>query len=351
MNTDSILTILSKIVHPEYEQNIVSLGMVEHLMVEGEKVSFRLVLRRANDPFSSAIKRACEQAIKEAYPNAEVSIMQLVKESKPTEKKPAPEPSGLKKVKAIVAIASGKGGVGKSTVSVNLAITLAQKGLKVGLVDADIYGPSIPKMMGLENAKPAMVEVDGEELIEPAESYGVKTLSIGFFVGADDPVIWRGPMAISALRQLTKQGAWGELDILLIDLPPGTSDIHISMVSEMELNGAVIVTTPQPVALADATKGINMFTQEKIDVPILGLVENMAWFTPKELPDNRYYIFGKDGGKRLAEKMNIPFLGQIPIVQSIRESGDEGKPAALLSLISKNAFDQIADGVMKQLGK
>ncbi len=351
MNTETILSILSTVIHPEYEQSVVPLGMVENVKVEGQHISFRLTFKRANDPFASSVKKACEQAILQRFPNASVSVMQLVREVEPkkTQKKIEAEASGLKKVKHIVAIASGKGGVGKSTVSVNLAITLAQQGYKVGLVDADIYGPSIPKMLNLEDAKPMMVEVDGEELIEPVVSYGVKALSIGFFVKPEDPLIWRGPMSISALRQLTKQGDWGELDIMLIDLPPGTGDIHLSMVSELKLSGAVIVSTPQDVALADAIKGINMFAQEKINVPVLGLVENMAWFTPEELPNNRYYLFGKEGCKRLAEKMSLPFLGQVPIVQSIREGGDEGKPAVLNNAITAEAFSAIAQGVLAQL--
>ena len=347
MNNSSILAILSKIAHPEYDQDIVSLGVVENLSIENTKIGFRLVFKRSNDPFAASIKKACEQAILATYPNARLNIMQLVKE---TDKKPAKkvdtEPTGLKDVKHIIAVASGKGGVGKSTISVNLAIALAQKGYKVGLVDADIYGPSIPKMMGLENAKPMMVEVDGEEMIEPAVNYGVKTLSIGFFVDPEDPLIWRGPMSISALRQLTKQGAWYELDFLLIDLPPGTGDIHLSMVSEIKLSGVVVVSTPQDVALADAIKAINMFRQDKINVPVLGIVENMAWFMPEELPDNKYYIFGKDGAKKLAEKMNIPLLGEVPIVQSIREGGDEGRPAVLASPILTNSFHEIAKNLI-----
>lgn len=349
MNNDSIIAILSKIVHPEYEQDIVSLGIVENVAVENTKVSFRLLFKRSNDPFAASIKKACEEAILTIYPNALLNIMQLVKEAPKKEKKAATEPSGLKNVKHIIAVASGKGGVGKSTISVNLAITLAQKGYKVGLVDADIYGPSVPKMMGLENARPMMVEIDGEELIEPAVNYGVKTLSIGFFVNAEDPLIWRGPMSISALKQLTKQGAWQELDFLLIDLPPGTGDIHLSMVSEMKLSGAIIVSTPQDVALADAIKAINMFRQDKIDVPILGIVENMAWFTPEELPENKYYIFGKEGAKRLAEKMDIPLLGEVPIVQSIREGGDEGRPAVLASPLIASSFYEIAERLAEQL--
>lgn len=352
MNKDSILAILSEIIHPEYEQDIVALGIVENINLEDTKLSFRLTFKKANDPFAASIKNACEQAILTAYPNAQLNIMQLVRETaKKPEKKANADPSGLKDVKHIIAIASGKGGVGKSTVSVNLAITLAKMGYKVGLADADVYGPSAPKMMGLEDAKPMMVEIDGEELIEPATNYGVKVLSIGFFVNPEDPLLWRGPMSISALKQLTKQGAWQELDFLLIDLPPGTGDIHLSMVSEMKLSGAVIVSTPQDVALADAIKGINMFRQDKINVPILGIVENMAWFTPEELPNNMYYIFGKEGARKLADKMQLPLLGEVPIVQSIREGGDEGKPAALANTITAKAFNEIAENLIRQLSK
>lgn len=352
MTKDSIIAILAKIAHPEFDQDLVSLGIVENVNVEGSKISFRLVFKRANDPFAASIKKACEEAVFTAYPKAQLSIMQLVRDAeKKPEKKANAEPSGLKNVKHIIAIASGKGGVGKSTISVNLAIALAQKGYKVGLADADIYGPSIPKMMGLEDARPMMVKVDGEELIEPASNYGIKTLSIGFFINPEDPLIWRGPMSTSALRQLTKQGAWGKLDFLLIDLPPGTGDIHLSMVSEMKLSGAIIVSTPQDVALADAIKGINMFRQDKIDVPILGIVENMAWFTPEELPENKYYIFGKEGARKLAEKIQVPLLGEVPIVQGIREGGDAGKPAVLQNPVIAKAFDGIANGVVTGLKK
>jgi ATP-binding protein involved in chromosome partitioning len=254
-----------------------------------------------------------------------------------------PEPDKLLPgVKNILAISSGKGGVGKSTVSANLAVALAAQGYKVGLLDADIFGPSIPKMFGIESARPIMSSIDGRELIVPEERYGVKILSIGFFVNQKDAVLWRGSMASNALKQLISDANWGELDFFLIDLPPGTSDIHLTMVQTLSITGAVVVSTPQQVALADARKGISMFQGDKINVPVLGLVENMAWFTPAELPENKYYIFGRDGAKNLAEGMNVPFLGHIPLVQSVREAGDAGRPAVFQeNTPTANAFDEL----------
>ena len=262
-----------------------------------------------------------------------------------------PEPDKLlPEVKNIIAVSSGKGGVGKSTVAANLAVALALQGHKVGLLDADIFGPSQPKMFNVEEARPYMVEVGGRELIEPAANYGVKLLSIGFFVNKEDAVLWRGAMASNALKQLIGDANWGDLDYFLIDLPPGTSDIHLTMVQTLAITGAIVVSTPQEVALADARKGISMFTGEKINVPVLGLVENMSWFTPAELPENKYYLFGKEGGKRLAEELNIPLLGQIPIVQSICEGGDSGKPVALNpDSITGQAFQKLPENVVKQI--
>ncbi|MDR1056653.1 MAG: Mrp/NBP35 family ATP-binding protein [Prevotellaceae bacterium] len=349
MINKDIEAILSQLKHPETGVDILSLGMIQHIKIDGNKISFTLVTR-PNDPFLTSLKEACRSAILKQYPQATVKVLELTKESSSAKsKKEEPVTIGLDKVKRVIAIASGKGGVGKSTVSVILAVALAQKGYKTGLIDADLYGPSIPKMFGIEDAKPMMVEQDGYELIEPVEKYGVKLLSIGFFVKPEDPLIWRGPMATSVLRQFSKQGAWGELDFLLIDLPPGTGDIHLSIVQEIKLDGVVIVSTPQAVALADVIKGVNMFRSEKIEVPIIGIVENMAWFTPAELPENKYYIFGKEGSKRLAEELNIPLLGQIPLVQSIREGGDEGKPIVLQDTITAGAFNDMIDKFLKQL--
>jgi ATP-binding protein involved in chromosome partitioning len=252
-------------------------------------------------------------------------------------------------VKNIIAVASGKGGVGKSTVTTNLAVSLAMAGAKVGLIDADIYGPSIPVMFNTEKEQPSVKVVNGKNIIIPLEQYGVKLLSIGFLAPADSAIVWRGPMASSALKQFISDADWGELDYLFIDLPPGTSDIHLTLVQTVPVTGAVIVTTPQKVALADAAKGIAMFLQPQINVPVLGVVENMSWFTPEELPDNRYYIFGKDGGPNLAEKFGVPFLGQIPLVQGIRESGDSGLPAAMKEGIVAEAFQQLAETVARQI--
>lgn len=255
-------------------------------------------------------------------------------------------------VKNIIAVASGKGGVGKSTVSANLAVSLVEKGFKVGLVDADIYGPSQPVMFDVPNVKPGSITVDGVNKMEPVESYGVKLLSIGFFAGVDQAVVWRGPMASKALNQLIRDAHWGELDFMIIDLPPGTGDIHLSVVQAVPVTGAVIVSTPQNIALADARKGVGMFKVENINVPVLGMIENMAYFTPAELPDNKYYIFGKDGVKHLSQQLNVPFLGEIPLVQSIRESGDVGRPAALQEGTPvSEAFDEITKRMVEELVK
>ena len=322
---EKILEVLEKIRHPETKEGIVSSGMVSEVTYREGELWIGLQFGRANDPFIQSIKKACMRAVNGAFGEESLQkghIQVLVPD-------PPPQREVLPYVKNIVAIASGKGGVGKSTVAANLAVALAQSGASVGLIDADVYGPSIPKMFDVEGERPSARTEDGVEWIIPIEKYGVKLLSIGFFIKPEDAVVWRGPMATSALKQLISQGDWGELDYLLIDLPPGTGDVHLTMVQEVPVTGVVIVSTPQEVALADVIKGINMFAGEKINVPVLGLVENMSWFTPEELPDNKYYIFGKEGCKKLAEKMGIPLLGQVPIVQGIRESGDSGKPVAL----------------------
>ena len=323
-----ILDALATVRYPGSGKNLVEAEMVEdNIRIEGMKVSFSLIFEKPTDPFIKSVVKAAETAIL-TYVSPEVEIkgnitVKALQEARPEVGKLLPQ------VKNIIGISSGKGGVGKSTVAANLAVALTKLGFKVGLLDADIFGPSMPKMFQVEDAKPYAEHIEGRDLILPVEKYGVKLLSIGFFVDPDQATLWRGGMASNALKQLIGDTAWGELDYFLIDLPPGTSDIHLTIVQTLALTGAVVVSTPQSVALADARKGINMFTNEKVGVPILGLVENMAWFTPEELPGNRYYIFGKDGAKQLAEEMNVPLLGQIPIVQSIREGGDEGTPVAL----------------------
>ena len=340
---------LSKVRYPGTGKDLVSMGMVEdNIRIEGNKVSFSLLFEKPNDPFIKSVVKAAETAIL-TYVGNDVDIKgNITVESKLAAR---PEPDKLlPEVKNIIAISSGKGGVGKSTVAANLAVALALQGYKVGLLDADIFGPSQPKMFNVEEARPYMVEVGGRELIEPAANYGVKLLSIGFFVNKEDAILWRGAMASNALKQLIGDANWGDLDYFLIDLPPGTSDIHLTMVQTLAVTGAIVVTTPQEVALADARKGISMFTGEKVNVPVLGLVENMAWFTPAELPENRYYLFGKEGGKRLAEELHIPLLGQIPIVQSICEGGDSGKPVALdPDTLTGRAFQELAENVVHQI--
>lgn len=344
-----ILEALTKVRYPGTGKNLVEAGMVEDdIRIDGLRVSFSLIFDKPNSPFIKSVVKAAETAIL-TYVGEDVEIKGNI-----SVKTPAPEvkqaPQLLPKVKNILAVFSGKGGVGKSTVSANLAVALAQAGYKVGLLDADIFGPSVPLMFGCEDARPVLEEVDGRELIQPIERYGVKLLSIGFFINKESPVLWRGSMASNALKQLLTEGNWGALDYLLLDMPPGTSDIHLTLVQTLGLTGAVVVTTPQQVALADAVKGIGMFLDDKVGVPVLGLIENMAWFTPAELPQNKYYIFGRDGGRRLAEDLGIPLLGQIPLVQSICESGDGGAPSATnAASITGIFFQTLARNVVEQV--
>ena len=320
-----ILDALATVTYPGTKKNLVESGMVADTpSINGMKVKVVLQFPRDTDPFLKSTLKAAEAAIHyHVSKDVEVEIETEFKS------KPRPEVGKLlPEVKNIIAVSSGKGGVGKSTVAANLAISLARLGYKVGLLDADIFGPSMPKMFHVEDARPYAVEKDGRQLIEPIEKYGVKLLSIGFFVNPDTATLWRGGMASNALKQLIADADWGELDYFILDTPPGTSDIHLTLLQTLAITGAVIVSTPQNVALADARKGIDMYRNEKVNVPILGLVENMAWFTPAELPENKYYIFGKEGCKRLAEEMQTPLLAQIPLVQSICESGDDGEPAS-----------------------
>lgn len=328
MYPQQIIDALQHVRYPGTGKNLIEGGMLEDdIRISGLEVSFSLIFEKDNDPFRKSVVKAAETAIHTYVDeNAAVHIhTKFIKQNM------APKSDSVENLRAaqVIAIHSGKGGVGKSTVAANIAIALAKMGYRVGLLDADIHGPSIPKMFHTEGCRPVSTPVNGRNLIEPIEQYGVKMLSIGFFVDPQQAVVWRGGMASNAIKQLIQDANWGELDYFLIDLPPGTSDIHLTLVQHLHLTGAIVVTTPQPVALVDARKGVDMFMNEKINVPVLGLIENMAWFTPAELPNNRYYIFGKDGGKQLAEELNIPLLGQVPLVQSIREGGDEGTPIAL----------------------
>ena len=340
---------LEKVRYPGTGKSLVEMGMIEDdIRIESNKVSFSIVFEKPNDPFIKSIVKAAETAVL-TYVDEGIDIKGNIR-LKFKQILPPEPPRLLPDVKNIIAITSGKGGVGKSTVAANLAVALAQSGYRVGLLDADIFGPSIPKMFDEEEAHPVLEKSGEKDRIVPIEKYGVKILSIGFFVNKSDALVWRGTMASNALKQLIADADWGELDYFLIDLPPGTSDIHLTLVQTLAVTGAIVVTTPQEVALADARKGVNMFTGEKINVPVLGLVENMAWFTPAELPENKYYLFGKEGGKRLAEELHIPLLGQIPIVQSICEGGDAGKPVALNeNNMSGIAFQDLARRTVEQV--
>lgn len=339
-----IMDALATVTYPGTKKNLVESEMVaDNLRIDGMKVSFSLIFPRDTDPFMKSTIKAAEAAI-HYHVSKDVEVTIEVE----TKSKPRPEAGKmLPGVKNIIAVSSGKGGVGKSTVAANLAISLARLGYKVGLLDTDIFGPSMPKMFGVEDFRPYAVHKDGRDLIEPVEKYGVKLLSIGFFVNPDTATLWRGGMASNALKQLIGDADWGELDYFVLDTPPGTSDIHLTLLQTLAITGAVIVSTPQKVALADARKGIDMYRNDKVNVPILGLVENMSWFTPAELPENKYYIFGKEGCKNLAKEMDVPLLAQIPVVQSICESGDDGKPAALnVDTMTGQAFINLAMAVV-----
>lgn len=348
-----IIDALKHVRYPGNGKDIVSLSMVEDdIRIDGDKVSFSLIFDRPTDPFIRSVVRAAETALT-TYISGDVDVKDRIA-VKFRQAAPEKKPDLLPGVKNIIGISSGKGGVGKSTVAINLAVALAAKGYRVGLLDADIFGPSMPKMFGVEDEPLYMVSHDGRDWIDPVEKYGVKMLSIGFLVDKEKPVLWRGGMASNALKQLIADAWWGELDYFLIDMPPGTSDIHLTLVQTLAMTGIVVVTTPQEVALADARKGVAMFTDSKVNVPILGIVENMAWFTPEEHPDEKYYIFGREGGVRLAEKEGVKLLAQIPLVMGIRERSDDGNPVACE--LSGNAaeagpeavaFGQLADNVVK----
>jgi len=341
---EQVLQALGNVEEPDLKKDLVTLNMIQDIKIEGNKLSFSVILTTPACPLKAMIENACRNAIS-YFISKDIEVHVNMTSRVTTQKN-----TGVPGVKNIIAVASGKGGVGKSTVAVNLALGLAYAGAKVGLIDADIYGPSIPIMFGLEGARPKASDVNGKSRIEPIEKYGIKLLSIGFFTDPNQPVPWRGPMVSTAVKQLFNDADWGELDYLVVDLPPGTGDIHITVSQSFPVTGAVIVTTPQNVALADAKKGIGMFMMNAINVPLLGIVENMSYFTPAELPENRYYIFGQGGGQKLAAQLDVPFLGELPLVKSISDSGDAGRPVILDedNPMSK-AFIEMAKRVAQQV--
>lgn len=346
---EDILKALSFVIEPDLGKDIVSLNLVEDIRIDGNKVQFRL---KVNNPSLQSKKRlqdACEHQLKQKL-KAELNIAILFEALPKSKDREIEQRSALPGVKHVIAISSGKGGVGKSTVTSNLAVGLSQKGFKVGLIDADIYGPSMPLMLDVLFDKPKPVEVNGKPKIAPVESYGVKLMSIGFFAGINDAVVWRGPMASKALEQMISDVDWGDLDIMLLDLPPGTGDVHLTLVQAAPLSGAIVVSTPQPVALADARKGVSMFRLESINVPVLGIIENMSYFVPNDMPDRKYYIFGMEGAQDLANQMKVPFLGEIPLIQGIREAGDVGRPAVLQeNTIQAKAFDDLIENLIEKI--
>jgi ATP-binding protein involved in chromosome partitioning len=347
LNREEVLSILGKIIEPDLKKDIVSLNLIENLELTDDSIQLTVLV---SNPALHARKRMQEAVVfnlKRVF--GEVITVECIVKGMSTENKEKRRKI-LPDVKNIIAVASGKGGVGKSTVTANLAGGLFKRGYSVGIVDADIYGPSMPTMFDVVGERPTMTEVDGNQMIVPVDSYGLKILSIGFFTDQDNAVVWRGPMASKALTQMFTDAHWGELDFLLIDLPPGTGDIHLSLVQTVPLDGVVIVSTPQEVALADARRGVNMFKMEGLKIPVLGIVENMAWFIPAELPENKYYIFGRDGAKNLAEGLNVPFLGAIPLVQSVCEAGDAGRPAVFQeNTPTAKAFDELVDKFVSEL--
>lgn len=347
ITVDSVIDALKYVDDPDFKKDIVTLGMVKDVVVEGKNVSFTVVLTTPACPMKDMIHNACVNAIIHYVDKEAIVKVNMTANVTSTRDK---DTGTLSKVKNIIAVASGKGGVGKSTVASNLAVALVKQGAKVGLVDADIYGPSQTIMFDVQNDMPGKSEYEGKPKMAPVVSHGVKLNSVGFLAGPDQVIALRGPMASKALSQLFLDTNWGELDYLIVDLPPGTGDIQITLCSQIPLTGAVVVCTPQPVAVADARKGIALFNLPQLNVPVLGLVENMAWFTPEELPENKYYIFGKDGVRNLAEEMNLPLLGQIPIVQSIREAGDAGRPAVLQETTPQAlAFREMAQNIAQQV--
>lgn len=345
---EQIKNILKGIIHPETRENIVDSGVVESVSQQGEGVVVTLCFAKAKDPFAQRIKSMVEQIVAAEIPAMEGKVTVVLKQKEPKAPQPKRE-STTATVGKIIAVASGKGGVGKSTVTANLALTLRNMGYRVGVLDADIYGPSQPKMFDREEYLPDAEQVDGVDYIIPAESLDIELMSIGFFIKPTDALMWRGVMATSALKQLLHQTKWGGLDFLLIDLPPGTGDIHLTLLSEIKLDGAVIVSTPQQVAVADVVRGVEMFRHEQVGVKVLGVVENMAWFSPKELPENKYYIFGRGGAERYAKEVGVPFLGEIPIIQGIMEGSDEGTPAVATDAMVERYYREVAERMIAEL--
>lgn len=346
---EKIRHLLSSVVHPETGEDIVSSGFIEHIAAAAGKITVVLRFAKTHDPFAVKIKNQVEELLKREFPTE--SVLVVIKEGGAA---PRPEPK-LKTttgaISKIVAIASGKGGVGKSTVTANLAVALRNMGFKVGILDADIYGPSQPKMFGVEGYLPEAVQEDGVDHIIPAESMGIKIMSIGFFIKPTDALMWRGAMAVSALKQMIHQTAWGALDFLLVDLPPGTGDVHLSIIAELKIDAAVIVSTPQQIAVADVVRGVEMFRHKNVNIPLAGIIENMAWFTPEELPDNRYYLFGKGGARKFAEESGVDFLGEIPIVQSIMEGSEDGQPATSIDPRVEKWYREIAREIVQKVEK
>ncbi|MBR5822393.1 MAG: Mrp/NBP35 family ATP-binding protein [Alistipes sp.] len=340
--------LLRSIIHPETERNIVDSGFVDRAdLGEDGSVAITLRFQKARDPFAQKIKRQVEELMERSFPEAKTMV--IIREAAPKPRRQE-NPTTTTDICRVIAIASGKGGVGKSTVTANLAVALRQRGYNVGIVDADIYGPSQTKMFGVEGYVPdAERDENGNDFIIPAQSYGIKIMSIGFFIRPTDALMWRGGMAVNALHQLIHQTRWGKLDYLLVDLPPGTGDIHLSIINELKISGAVIVSTPQQIAVADVVRGVEMFRHQQVNIPVLGIVENMAWFTPEELPDNKYYIFGKGGAKRYAEQVGVDLLGEVPIIQSIMEGGDEGRPAGNFDPRVEKYYAEIAATIVEKL--
>jgi len=345
LSKEAVLAALRNVQDPDIKKDLVTLNMIQDIEIDGNKLGFTVMLTTPACPLKELIRKDCEEAIAK-YIGEDIEVTVTMSSHVTSTRDNAPLLPG---VKNIIAVASGKGGVGKSTVTANLAVALAKQGAKVGVIDADIFGPSMPTMFNCEHEQPGIKKEGDKNLIIPVQQYGVKLISIGLLTPAENAVVWRGPMASSALKQFIADTEWGELDYLFIDLPPGTSDIHLTLVQTVPVTGAVLVTTPQKVAIADAQKGLNMFQQAQINVPVLGVIENMAYFTPEELPENKYYIFGKGGGRKLAEKHNVPFIGEIPLVQGIREGGDVGYPAIMNNDITGEAFKNVAEAVAQKI--